>query len=104
MDLDRPILRREKFELMMLEKCLNENGEVVKHEMGDFKMDQDKNPILNFGKNGGLKDNKGRRVNIKGYLVDKEGNLIEKKGELKIYKIQQAMHDTMSKRKNENKR
>ena len=29
MDLDRPILRREKFELMMLEKQLNENGEEI---------------------------------------------------------------------------
>ena len=48
--------------------------------MGEFEMDPLGNPILSQGEDGSLYDNKGNRVNSKGYLIDEHGNVINKKG------------------------
>jgi len=49
--------------------------------MGDCEIDPLGNPIVQTEKkkNGEvvLKDNKGRRVNIRGYLIDDQGNVVD---------------------------
>ncbi len=47
---------------------------------GDFELDPVGNPMLHKTKGGGLIDDKGHRVNEKGYLIDENGNIRNKKG------------------------
>lgn len=46
---------------------------------GDYEMDPLGNPMLQKTRDGKLVDNKGRRVNEKGYLMDDNGNVVNKK-------------------------
>ena len=45
---------------------------------GDFEMDPLGNPMLQRTKDGHLLDNKGTRVNPKGYLLDEHGHVVNK--------------------------
>ncbi len=48
---------------------------------GDYEMDPLGNPMLQKSKSGDLLDNKGRKVNEKGYLIDGEtGAIVNKRG------------------------
>jgi len=75
---------------LMFEKyCLSKDNEIpklfpflkfnVEDIKGDFEYDPVGNPMLHRAKNG-LVDDKGRRVNEKGYLLDDNGNVKNKKG------------------------
>lgn len=43
-------------------------------------MDPSGYPILNKDEEGNLIDDRGRKVNPKGYLIDDDGNIIDKRG------------------------
>jgi glutathione peroxidase-family protein len=59
----------------------------IKNVLGEFEPDPLNNPILKKHSDGTYRDDKGQRVNARGYLIDAQGNVIDKKGKIMFEKI-----------------